>query len=96
MEYKEKILTKNPYKTMIGRNINKEKYDIIKKAILQSLKNKVLTHTQLENSVKKNLNGKFQGSIAWYNQVVKRDLEACKIIKRITNQTPNLYKLNRR
>ena len=48
-----KILTKNPDKTMEGRNIDKE--NKIKKAIINSLKGKELTHTQLQESVRKKL-----------------------------------------
>ncbi len=81
----EKILTKNPDTAMKGRRIDKAKYDVIRTAILKSLKDgKELTHTQLEKSVRKYLKGKFSGDISWHHQIVKRDLEARKIIKRIT------------
>ena len=93
----EKILTKNPDKTMIGRRIDKEKYDAIRKAIIKTLSSgKTLTHIQLQNSVIKLVKRDFSGSIPWYHQVVKRDLEAKKIIKRITKGTPHLYELARK
>jgi len=45
-------------------------------------------------NIKKQLKNKFQGSIAWYVEVVKLDLEARKIIKRIPKTKPQLYRLN--
>lgn len=75
-----------------GKNINKNNYEIIKKAILQILNDKELTHTELFYQLNKNLKNKFSGNISWYGETVKLDLEARKIIER-TSSKPQKYRL---
>ena len=88
----EKIVTKHPLgKT--GRNIDKEKYDTLKKAILSALRKNELTHTELFRCLNKELKGKFSGNISWYGETVKLDLEARKMIER-TASKPQKYRLN--
>ena len=65
-----------------GKNIDKQKYETLKKAILSALQNKELTHTELFDRLNKGLKGKFSGNISWYGETVKLDLEARKIMKR--------------
>ena len=87
----QKIVTKHPLgKT--GRNIDREKYDTLKKAILSALQESDLTHTELFNRLKKTLKGKFPGNISWYGETVKLDLEARKIIER-TASKPQTYRI---
>lgn len=87
----EKILTLHPTgKT--GRNIDKNKYDIIKVLITSTLHGKVLTHDELFEVLNTRLKGKFDGNISWYAETVKLDLEARKIIER-TNDKPQKYKI---
>lgn len=87
----EKILTKHPLKKR-GVNISKEKYETLKKAILSTLKGKELTHTELFDRLNKSLKGKFDGSISWYAETVKLDLEARKTVQR-TSAKPPKYRL---
>ena len=87
----EKILTKHPLGKS-GKNISKQKYATLKKAILSALQNKELTHTQLFSQLNKSLQGKFSGNISWYGETVKLDLEARKIIHR-TSARPAKYQL---
>jgi len=85
----QKIVTKHPLgKT--GRNIDREKYDTLKKAILLALQESDLTHTELFSRLNKRLKGKFPGNISWYGETVKLDLEARKIIER-TASKPQAY-----
>ena len=87
----EKILTKRP----LGKkrvNISKEKYETMRKAILSTLQNKEFTHTELFDRLNKSLEGKFSGSISWYAETVKLDLEARKIVER-TSSKPQKYRL---
>ena len=77
----EKILTKHPLGKS-GKNISKQKYETLKKAILSALKSKELTHTELFDQLNKSLKNKFAGNISWYGETVKLDLEARKIIQR--------------
>jgi hypothetical protein len=87
----EKILTKHPLGKS-GKNIDKEKYDTLKKAIVSALRKNELTHTELFSSLNKTLKGKFSGNIGWYGETVKLDLEARKMIER-TSLKPQKYRL---
>jgi hypothetical protein len=87
----EKILTKHPLGKS-GKNIDKQKYETLKKAILSVLKHRELTHTELSNRLNKSLKSKFSGNISWYGETVKLDLEARKIIER-TSAKPPKYRL---
>jgi hypothetical protein len=87
----EKILTKHPLGKS-GKNIDKEKYETLKEAILSALRNQELTHTELFDQLNKSLEGKFSGNISWYGETVKLDLEARKIIER-TSSKPQKYRL---
>jgi hypothetical protein len=90
----EKILTKHPLGKS-GKNIDRQKYETLKKAILFTLKNKELTHTDLFKQLNKKLKGKFSGNISWYAETVKLDLEARKTIQR-TSSKPQKYRTKRR
>lgn len=90
----EKIMTKHPLgKT--GRNISRQKYDMLKKAILSVLKDGALTHTELLNQLNKDLRDRFSGDVSWYGETVKLDLEATKIIERSSSK-PEKYRLTSR
>jgi hypothetical protein len=90
----EKILTKHP-SGKSGRNIDRQKYDNIKGAIVSALKNKELTHTELFNELNQRLKSRFSGNINWYGETVKLDLEARKTIER-TASKPQKYRLKSR
>jgi hypothetical protein len=87
------ILTKHP-QGKSGRNISKQMYDVVKKALLESLKGRELTHAELLRAVGRRLKGRFEGNINWYGETVKLDLEARKVIQR-TGSTPVRYTLKR-
>jgi len=90
----KKVLTRHPLgKT--GRNIDREKYEMLRNAIISALRNSDLTHTELFSRLNKSLKGKFEGNISWYGETVKLDLEARKIIER-TGSKPQTYRLKSR
>jgi len=89
-----KMLTKHPLGKS-GKNIDMQKYDVLKTAILSALRKNDLTHTELFNRLNKSLKGKFAGNISWYGETVKLDLEAKKIIER-TASKPQKYRLKSR
>ena len=89
----EKILTKHPLGKS-GKNISKQKYETLKKAILSALKNTQLTHTELFSELNNGLKGRFPGNISWYGETVKLDLEARNMIER-TSSKPQKYQLKR-
>ena len=90
----EKILTKHPLGKG-GRNIDRNKYEMLKKAIMSALQKDELTHTELFGRLDKSLKGKFSGNVSWYGETVKLDLEAQKIIER-TASKPQRYRLKSR
>jgi hypothetical protein len=87
----EKILTKHPLGKS-GKNISRQKYEAVKEAILSALRDKKLTHTELFDQLNKSLKSKFSGNISWYGETVKLDLEARKIIERLSSK-PQKYQL---
>lgn len=90
---RDMIRTLHPEKKQ-GVNISKEKYEIIRKAILSTLKKqKEMTFMNLSRAVEKEVNGNFDGSVTWYVTTVKLDLEARGAIKRVPNSRPQLVKL---
>ena len=90
----EKILTKHPLGKS-GKNINRQKYEVIREAILSALKNRELTHTELFERLRKRLENKFSRNVSWYGETVKLDLEARKMIER-TSSKPQKYRLKLR
>jgi hypothetical protein len=90
---REKIRTLHPEKKQ-GVNISREKYDIIRNAILCVLKEqKEISFMKLSRAVEKEVNGNFDGSVTWYVTTVKLDLEARGEIKRVQNSRPQLVRL---
>jgi hypothetical protein len=75
--------------------ISEEKYDIIKGFIIRCLKSKgELTHTELIRCVSNGLAAGFDGSISWYVEAVKLDLEARGILKRTMKSKQQLLSLS--
>lgn len=92
---KERIRTLHPEKKQ-GVNISREKYDVIRKAILSVLsKEKEISFMNLSRAVEKQVNGSFAGSVTWYVTTVKLDMEARGEIKRVPNSRPQLVRLAR-
>lgn len=90
---KDRIRTLHPEKKQ-GVNISKEKYDMIRNAILCVLQSqKEITFMKLSRAVEKEVNGNFDGSVTWYVTTVKLDMEARGEIKRVPNSRPQLVKL---
>jgi hypothetical protein len=87
----EKILTKHP-RGKSGKNIDRQKYETLRKEILSALRSKELTHTELFDQLNKTLKTKFSGNVSWYAETVKLDLEARKIIERSSSK-PQKYRL---
>jgi hypothetical protein len=90
---KDTIRTLHPEKKQ-GVKISKEKYEIIRKAILSTLtEKKEISFMNLSRAVEKEVNGTFDGSVMWYVTTVKLDLEARGEVKRVPNSRPQLVKL---
>ena len=86
----EKIETLHPEGKQ-GRRIDKTKYETIREAVLACLNSGELTHAQLNACVEQKVSGTFQGSIAWYAETVKLDLEARKLMRCMQSATHVTY-----
>ena len=90
---KDIIRTLHPEKKQ-GVNISREKYDVIRNAILCVLQQKKeITFMNLSRAVEKEVNGNFDGSVMWYVTTVKLDMEARGEVKRVLNSRPQLVRL---
>ena len=67
----------------------------MKRTILEVLGNGNLTHEGLTAAVETKLNGKFDGSIPWYMEGTKLDLEARGVIERMPGQKNDAYRVKR-
>jgi hypothetical protein len=87
-------MTLHPEEGKSGVNISKQKYDVIRSAILKALAGEDdLTFSELGDAVGSQLEGKFDGSIGWYYTTVKLDLEARGVIERIPGSRPQRIRL---
>lgn len=94
IQVEEKILTQHPEPGKSGVNISKQKYDVIREAILESIRaHGEITFTDLTQDVQKRLDGTFEGSIAWYVTTVKLDLEARGLVERVPGSGPQQLRL---
>ena len=92
---RDTIRTLHPEKKQ-GVKISKEKYDIIRKAILSTMnRQKEISFKNLSRAVEKEVNGSFDGPVMWYVTTVKLDMEARGEIKRVPKSRPQLLKLTK-
>ena len=90
----KRILTRHPQKGKKGVNIRQAQYDVVRDAILDSLRAKrEITLTDLTRAVNRKLRGKFESSISWYVTTIKLDLEARKVIERVPASSPQRLRL---
>lgn len=80
-------------------SINKGKYDLLTKEMIQYLtEKKDGTFSELLKSIFQSLKDKkiiFDGSLNWYLEWVKLDLEARQIITRVPKTSPQKYALTK-
>lgn len=80
-------------------SISKEKYNLLRPAVLKCLRTKrEATQGELLSAIGKDFKTRgqtFEGSLAWYLEWVKLDLEARKLIRRVPNTSPQLYMIVR-
>ena len=88
----ERTLTRHPQGKK-GVNISKQRYDAMRAAIIDALATGDMTHTDLVKGVEQRLQGGFDGSVKWYVETVKLDLEARGEIERVPKTSPQLLRL---
>ncbi len=88
------ILTLHPDQKKQGVWIEKAKYNLIRKAILDNLTAYgSLTFMELGSLLEDQLKFKFEDSVMWYYTTVKLDIEARGEIRRVFNSQPQLIEL---
>jgi len=88
------ILALNPDPSKQGVQISKTKYDVVRSAILDTLKTHgPMTFTELGNAVENSLYKGFDGSVMWYFTTVKLDMEARGEIRRVPKSKPQLIEI---
>ena len=91
MAAEEFILAINPDPTKQSVRIEKEKYDVVRAAILDNLRaHGPMTFTQLGDLLEDQLQKDFDGSVMWYYTTVKLDMEARGEIRRVPKSKPQL------
>lgn len=79
-------------------SMDKEKYDVISKAVLNFLKStEEATHSEILSAITNDFytaKTPFKGSVEWHMEWVKLHLEATEKIIRLSGSTPVKYKLN--
>jgi hypothetical protein len=89
----ERILTLHPAGKQ-GVNIDRNKYDLVRQAILASLAQRgEMPFGELPAAVEASLASPLHGSIAWYTVSVKLDLEARGLIERVPGRSPQVIRL---
>jgi hypothetical protein len=76
--------------------MDRKKYDVMRMAILRSLRTGPLRHKELLEAILndfKKCNTKFDGAVEWYMEGVKLDLEATKQIKRLNEKPPHKWSI---
>lgn len=95
MADQEQILTQHPQGKR-GVNISRAKYDTIRAAMIEALRSEgALITTELIGYVSL-AQPNFEGSIPWYTESVKLDLEARGVIERIPKTRPEQLRLTGR
>jgi len=90
----DRILTLHPQGKK-GVHIDRAKYETMRKTLLQVLAKKGMTHDELTNAVARALEGKFEGSIPWYMESTKLDLEARHVIERVAGENRDVYRVKK-
>ena len=91
----ERILTKHP-EGKTGVSISKAKYDLVRAGLIDCLRAKPLSQEELIACVTRRLQSKFEGSMKWYAENVKLDLEARGEIERVPGKKHSTYRLSKK
>lgn len=92
----EFFLTLHPEPRKPGTRIEKEKYDLMRNSILETLRcNGPTPVARLGDLLESKLTKTFDGSVMWYYTAVKLDLEARREIRRVPNTSPPEIEITR-
>lgn len=88
----DKFMTKHPEPGKQGVNIDREKYDLIRDAILEFLAGEEKGFWDMVRALEDRLSSRFSGSVPWYVTTVKLDLEARGQIERVPGSKPQMLR----
>lgn len=86
--------TLHPTAGKTNKAILQSKYEFIKDNVLSILSTTTPTHPELMEELYTRVKDNFEGSVQWYGETVKLDLEARKMIER-TDRKPERYQLRK-
>ena len=90
----EKFQTLHPDPNKQGTNIDQDKYEQVRDAILEAVQAAgEISFQDLVDTVTAKLESTFDGSVPWYVTTVKLDLEARHQLERAPNHTPQMLRL---
>lgn len=92
----EKIMTLHPEPGKQGANIDRNKYDRVRNAILKTLEGGETGFQEMVRTLEAQLSASFEGSVGWYATTVKLDLEARGEIERVPGSKPQKLRLVKR
>lgn len=93
----ERFQTLHPDENKSGVNIDRDKYELVKNAILDAVEARgQVPFRELSDEVAKRLPETFDGSAGWYTTTVKLDLEARGLIERLPGKSPQVLQLRER
>jgi hypothetical protein len=88
------FLALHPDPVKQGVSVEKAKYDMMRAAILDVLRERgPMSFMKLNAAVERRLKGAFDGSVPWYFVTVKLDLEARGEIRRVPNSKPQVIEI---
>lgn len=90
----ERILTLHPQGKK-GVNIERSKYLTIREVVMECLSRKEMTATEIFHCAEESLAGDFEGSVRWYAESVKLDLEARGMLARRKREGRVVYEITR-
>ncbi len=88
----ERITTLNPDKGKKGVTVSRQKYDLVRDALVKFFKSKPeLTIAEMKKCIGDKVKGRLEGSLEWYVMAVKLDLEGRGVLERILSSAPLLH-----
>lgn len=90
----ERVEVHNPDPSKSGSTIDRDKYDVVRKAILDAIEaHGEIRFKDLRGEVEERLPENFDGSPGWYTTTVKLDLEARGLLERIPGASPQRLRI---
>jgi len=94
MPSRSRVYTRTVTPGKKGVNIDRDKYEVIRQAILEVLRERgEVPFADLPAAISKKLPSGFKGDISWYTTWVKLEMERLKLIQRVPNSAKQLLRI---